>query len=97
MVNAQPLSQDLCLGFWAEGRAKGEVLGKKLVNTLALNSYTCCERLEASYLSNCYKRCDRTIDSDAKRIKRQNQLSHQPLSNNQNIQNTRVGCSRKMR
>ena len=39
MVNAQPLSQDLCLGFWAEGKAKGEVLGPKLVNTLVLNSY----------------------------------------------------------
>ena len=38
MVNTQPLSQDLFLGFWAEGKAKGEVLGPKLVNTLALNS-----------------------------------------------------------
>ena len=96
MVNAQPLSQDLCLGFWVEGKAKGEVLGPKLGNTLALNSYTCCVGSEASYQSNCYKRCDRTIDSDAKRIKRQNQLNHHPLSNNQNIQNTRVGCSRIM-
>lgn len=98
-MNAQPRPQDICLDFWAEGKAKGEVLRTMLVNALAfdlaLNSYTCCEGLEASYQSNCYKRCDRTIDSDAKGIKRQNQLNHLPLSNNHPFKTSWLGVQEK--